>query len=65
AANTLPNAVAGKVEALLFIGDRYEARISLPWGDSILVYLPPNRGWAEGQSVSLVFPAHQVRVWAV
>src|SRR5262249_15220244 len=51
------NRLRGVVEALLFVGERYEARIVLPWGDTILAYLPPNAFWQEGQTVSLSFPS--------
>ena len=57
------NTLQGKIEALLFIGDRYEARIMLPWGESILVYLPATDQWAEGMAVTLMVPAHEVRLW--
>jgi ABC-type Fe3+/spermidine/putrescine transport system ATPase subunit len=58
-----PNTLAGVVEALLFIGDRYEARVSLPWGESVLVYLPVDGMWREGQRVSLTLPPQYLRVW--
>ena len=58
-----PNRLDGVIEALLFIGERYEARIGLPWGQSILVYLPPGMGWKENQAVTLTLPRDQVRVW--
>ena len=48
---------------LLFVGERYEARIALPWGQSILVYLPPSGEWRENEAVSLLLPEDQVRVW--
>jgi len=57
------NQVEGVIEALLFIGERYEARIALPWGESILVYLEPNMPWQENERVTVTFPAEQVRVW--
>jgi ABC-type Fe3+/spermidine/putrescine transport system ATPase subunit len=60
---TTHNQIEGVIEALLFIGERYEARIALPWGESILVYLEPNTLWQENERVSVTFPAEQVRVW--
>jgi ABC-type Fe3+/spermidine/putrescine transport system ATPase subunit len=57
------NRLAGVIEALLFVGERYEARIALPSGASILVYLPPTNDWREGQSVTLHLPREQVQVW--
>jgi ABC-type Fe3+/spermidine/putrescine transport system ATPase subunit len=62
-AGTSGNRLQGVIEALLFIGERYEARIALPWGDHILLYLPPTIAWREGQTVALFFPRDQVRVW--
>ena len=57
------NSLPAEIEALLFIGDRYEARVRFPWGESVLVYLPAVDRWREGQRVSLVLPAEEVRVW--
>jgi ABC-type Fe3+/spermidine/putrescine transport system ATPase subunit len=57
--NTLPVTI----EALLFIGDRYEAQVRLPWGESVLVYLPPSDRWQEGRMVSLTLPPGEVRIW--
>ena len=62
-ANQAQNRLGGTIEALLFIGERYEARIILPWGAPILVYLPPTTDWQEGQDIWLTFPADQVRIW--
>ena len=58
------NALSGVIEALLFVGDRYEARIGLTSGESVLVYLPLATVWLEGQRVSLLLPAEHLRVWA-
>jgi ABC-type Fe3+/spermidine/putrescine transport system ATPase subunit len=57
------NRLDGIIEALLFVGERYEARMMLPGGESMLVYLPPTIAWHENQSVSLHLPRDQVRVW--
>jgi ABC-type Fe3+/spermidine/putrescine transport system ATPase subunit len=57
--NTLP----ATIEALLFIGDRYEAQVRLPWGESVLVYLPPSDRWQEGRMVFLTLPPGEVRIW--
>jgi len=57
------NLVPGVVEALLFVGERYEARIVLPWNEPILAYLSPTVSWAEDQPVGLTFPRDQLRVW--
>jgi ABC-type Fe3+/spermidine/putrescine transport system ATPase subunit len=62
-AQPVRNRLDGIIEALLFVGERYEARMMLPGGESMLVYLPPTIAWHENQSVSLHFPRDQVRVW--
>jgi ABC-type Fe3+/spermidine/putrescine transport system ATPase subunit len=51
------------IEALLFLGDRYEARIGLPWGESLLVYLPRTAQWREAQRVAVRLPAEELRLW--
>jgi ABC-type Fe3+/spermidine/putrescine transport system ATPase subunit len=56
---TLP----GVIDALLFVGDRYEARVSLGGEQSIVLLLPRSREWKEGQAVSLAFPPDTVSVW--
>ncbi len=58
------NALPGIIEALLFIGDRYEARVGLTSGESVLVYLPLTTVWLEGQRVALLLPPEHLRVWA-
>jgi ABC-type Fe3+/spermidine/putrescine transport system ATPase subunit len=60
-AGTLP----GVIDALLFVGDRYEARVSFGGEQRIVVLLPRRREWKEGQTVSLVFPPEAVSVWPV
>jgi ABC-type Fe3+/spermidine/putrescine transport system ATPase subunit len=57
------NSLRGVIEAVLFIGDRYEGRVQLPWGESLLLYLPPTGHWQEGQRVTLTIPHEEVRVW--
>jgi ABC-type Fe3+/spermidine/putrescine transport system ATPase subunit len=56
-------ALAGVIEALLFVGDRYEARVSLGAERSILLLLPRAREWREGQRLQLAFPPETVSVW--
>jgi len=48
--------VPATIEALLFAGERYEARLALPNGEAILLPLPRHLTWAEGQSVVLRLP---------
>ena len=56
---TLP----GLIEALLFVGDRYEVRVALGGEHRILLLLPRTREWREGQRVELSFPPDLVSVW--
>jgi ABC-type Fe3+/spermidine/putrescine transport system ATPase subunit len=58
-----PNRLTGHIEALLFIGDHYEATLQLEIGQRVMAYLPAVDGWREGQSVSLTLPADDVRIW--
>jgi TOBE domain len=53
----------GIIEALLFVGDRYEARVSLGGEQRILVLLPRASRWHEGQHLRLGLPAAEVSVW--
>jgi ABC-type Fe3+/spermidine/putrescine transport system ATPase subunit len=57
------NAIAGTIEALLFVGDRYEARVTLGGDQRILLLLSRARTWREGQRVQLGFPPDLVGVW--
>jgi len=63
AAATDDNALAGTIEALLFVGDRYEARVALAGEQRILLLLPRGRDWRESQRLQLAFPPHVVSVW--
>jgi ABC-type Fe3+/spermidine/putrescine transport system ATPase subunit len=56
-------ALAGTIETLLFVGDRYEARVRLGGDQRILLPLPRARAWREGQPVQLDFPPDLVTVW--
>jgi ABC-type Fe3+/spermidine/putrescine transport system ATPase subunit len=57
------NALTGVIDALLFVGDRYEARVALGDELSILLLLPRAREWREGQRLRLGFPSAMVSVW--
>ena len=57
------NSLHGVISTLLFGGDRFGARVQLPWRQEIFLYLPPNDGWREGQTVSLWFAPDQIQVW--
>jgi hypothetical protein len=51
------------VEALLFVGDRYEARVALSDEQRILLFLARGGEWREGQRLRLHFPPDAVSVW--
>ena len=53
----------GIIEALLFVGDRYEVRVVLGGEQRILLLLPRTREWREGQRLELGFPPDLVSVW--
>jgi ABC-type Fe3+/spermidine/putrescine transport system ATPase subunit len=57
------NWLAGKIDVLLFIGDRYEATIRLTSGASVLLLLASSSSWREGQNVLLHFPKDTVQIW--
>ncbi len=59
------NALTGTLEALLFIGDRYEARVAVgrEQPQRVLLYLPRGQPWREGQRLRLTFPPEVVSVW--
>ncbi|MBP1157188.1 MULTISPECIES: ABC transporter ATP-binding protein [unclassified Paenibacillus] len=56
------NVLEGEIDALLFIGDRFECHVKI--GDeAILVYAPRNQNLVEGQKVRLYFPPEVLSVW--
>jgi ABC-type Fe3+/spermidine/putrescine transport system ATPase subunit len=57
------NSLLGTIETLLFIGDRWQAQIALPYGEELLLFLPRSVGWEEGQSVRLTFPPERTHIW--
>ena len=57
--------LTGAIEALLFVGDRYEARVALGGEQSLLLLLSRGGAWREGQRVRLRFPEDLVSVWPV
>jgi len=58
-----PNVLQGIIATMLFAGDRYEARIELPWGQELLLQLPPDEQWRAGQTLSLRLSSDMLRVW--
>ena len=59
------NRIKGTLEALLFIGDRYEARVNVGGNEDVTVYMEAGANWQEGQEVSLEFPPMELRVWPI
>ncbi len=57
--------LVGSISAILFVGERYEARVRLPWGQDVQVYLPASQDWEEGLDVSLEFDGLQAQAWPV
>ncbi len=57
------HALPGVIDTLLFVGDRYEARVTLGGEHSILLLLPRAPEWREGQCLQLAFPPELVSVW--
>jgi len=55
--------LVGVIEALLFVGDRYEARVALSHEQRILLFLARGGDWREGQRLQLHFPPEVVSVW--
>ena len=56
-------ALAGRVEATLFLGDCYEVRVRLPWGESLVTTVEPDRRLSEGDELRLFLPAAELRAW--
>jgi ABC-type Fe3+/spermidine/putrescine transport system ATPase subunit len=59
------NTLIGVIDALLFVGDRYEARVVLADGERIPLFLPRARDWREGQRLQLAFPPDAISVWPI
>jgi ABC-type Fe3+/spermidine/putrescine transport system ATPase subunit len=57
------NQLKGRIEALLFIGDHYEATLALEIGQTVMAHLPAVDRWHEGQPIRLSLRPEDVRVW--
>jgi ABC-type Fe3+/spermidine/putrescine transport system ATPase subunit len=53
----------GTIDALSFVGDRYEARVTFGGEHGIVLLLTRAREWREGERVRLGFPPGMVTVW--
>jgi ABC-type Fe3+/spermidine/putrescine transport system ATPase subunit len=51
------------VDALSFVGDHYEAQVTLGGQHRIVLFLPRTREWREGERLQLGFPPEMVSVW--
>jgi ABC-type Fe3+/spermidine/putrescine transport system ATPase subunit len=51
------------VDALSFVGDRYEAQVTLGGEYRIVLFLSRARDWREGERLQLGFPPETVSVW--
>ena len=60
-----PNRLQGRIDALLFVGDHYEATLALDIGQTVMAYLSADNSWSEGQSVTIAMSADDARVWEV
>ena len=59
-----PNELRARLMALLFLGDCYEASLTLGNGEDILVTLPASGEWNEGQELSLRLPPERLQLWS-
>lgn len=57
-----PNTVRAVIDELLFTGDQFEVRLDVA-GESILIELPANRDWREGDTLALELPKDALSVW--
>jgi ABC-type Fe3+/spermidine/putrescine transport system ATPase subunit len=57
------NTLTGVLEDLLFVGDRFEARVVLDGAQRIRLPLPRAHHWREGQRLQLHLPPEVVSVW--
>ncbi len=62
AANGAPNVVGGKIEDILFVGDRFEGRVRVG-GETIVIDLPSDGEWRDGQTLRLLFGQDAVTLW--
>ncbi len=53
----------GRIEALLFSGERYECRVRLASDEVVLAHAPRSTGLREGDEVGLILPEEGIGVW--
>jgi ABC-type Fe3+/spermidine/putrescine transport system ATPase subunit len=57
------NKLVATIEAKLFLGDSYEARVKLSSGESVTVSLPADYPTTEGAQIRLHLPQDKVQLW--
>ena len=57
------NTLSGQIEALLFIGDHYEATLALDIGQTVVAHLDAVDDWREGQRVTVSMRPEDLRLW--
>ncbi|NQU68953.1 MAG: ABC transporter ATP-binding protein [Rhodospirillales bacterium] len=61
-ANGAANMISGKIEDILFVGDRFETRIRIG-GETVVIDLPSDGTWQDGQTLSLRFGQEATTLW--
>jgi ABC-type Fe3+/spermidine/putrescine transport system ATPase subunit len=56
------NRLEGRIDTLLFVGDRYECHVQLG-SEEIAIYLPRHTHYREGQTIQLRFPPEALNIW--
>jgi ABC-type Fe3+/spermidine/putrescine transport system ATPase subunit len=56
------NRLDGVIDAVLFIGDRFECHVKIG-EQAVMVYTPRSQPLKEGQKVNLYFPPEDISVW--
>jgi ABC-type Fe3+/spermidine/putrescine transport system ATPase subunit len=57
------NIVTGTIEALLFVGDHYEAQIRIADDHFLELRLDRAAPWREGQELTLMLPPDRITLW--
>jgi ABC-type Fe3+/spermidine/putrescine transport system ATPase subunit len=57
------NTLTGTIEALLFVGDHYEAQTRTADDQHLVLRLDRSASWREGQALTLKLPADRITLW--
>lgn len=57
------NVISGTIKALLFLGDRYEARVQIGADTELSLFVPTGGGWREGDPILLELPPEKLLIW--